>query len=471
MMICLIRISSNRIIICTILGFTFFGILIGLPENVPAQVPAEEDLVEYLEEAPVEEESDSDEWNRVFLRASYRHYYRLKANFTNDVSGIPYNAEQEDETMETKIFNSYGSESIIHLTNNVHSYIRFDYSFIETVDHYQEEYQNNPKVDLYEAYLNYQRNSHRIQVGGLIFKLGSVDIDSPIDILSLKDRDKVNHLDETNVKYIMPALHYWYRNPDSTWEIFWGPFQRASDEKQSVRANVGVQYKLKSEAMEMGVSFFNWFDPDNEITLEVERDADSSNDTLEPVFEDTPIRFITFDFDITTGDYVFKGDFGYFFQKNFYHISRMTAADSTTDIVEFETLQLKHIAFSLSAERKFDRLFFLSSYSYRLVLDVPADAHIYQYENEEEPVGFTRDLHRHQLAVYALWEGGDDWEISLLVFGSFPYRRSGFSFRMDWKSDDSKWDLMVSHVETDRNKMSDRITDLNRLQLEYALRF
>lgn len=221
-MICLRRIR----LVATVMQMSFLHLPL-----VVGQVAESEDILRMLEEpAPVVTSLDEDQtWNVLHLKASYRHYYRLHLRFSDDLYGVPYTLNGQDKIQETYFANRYGSDSKIQLSPQFYSYIRFNYSFIQIYDHRVQEYRNTPDVDLYEAYLDYQRDNHRVQLGGLILRLGRIDFDSPIDILHLRDPDKVNHLDDQDAKYIMPAVKYVIQHPASSWTYFWGPFQRVSE--------------------------------------------------------------------------------------------------------------------------------------------------------------------------------------------------------------------------------------------------
>lgn len=472
----------RKLVQLKIIIFAFFLVWeVGLNHHILYAQDNDQELIESLEEEPeteLENENDSlaeEKWQVLYLKASYRHYYRLKLSYTNDEFSIPFNLEQKEMVNQSLFSNIYGSDSKIHLTDTLFSFLRFDYSFRQTYDHDSAEYQNSPEIHLYEAYLSYQKGKHWLRVGGLQMRLGKVDFDSPIDILHLKDTDKTNHLDKENTKFIMPAVTYNIVQNDSSWAFYWGPFQRISQDKQSLRANAGVQYKIASGSMDTSFGLFSWFDPENEIIPELQRTPDSTVDVLEIRSEDTTISFVTMDFDVVLGETVLKADFGYFWKKNFYHIAKNPTieAEATTDVFELKTLGLKHFALAISLEKKFERLFLMPTYSYRRIFDVPADTHIFQYENLEEPASEIRNLERHQIGTFLRWDWKDNLQIDLLFFYSFPFQRSGFSGETIWKpmGERSKWRFLLSRIETAVNKMSHRKTILNRIQYSYSLQF
>jgi hypothetical protein len=148
-------------------------------------------------------------------------------------------------------------------------------------------------------------------------------------------------------------------------------------------------------------------------------------------------------------------------------------ADATSDVLETETLGLRHFAFAMSLENKTGKLFLMPAYSYRIIFDVPANTHIYQFENLSEPTNQKRNLDRHQVGTYMAWDWSDNLQMGLLVFYSFPFQRAGFSCEILWEpmGERSKWRFFVSHVETAINKMTNRKTDINRFQTNYSLQF
>lgn len=191
------------------------------------------------------------------------------------------------------------------------------------------------------------------------------------------------------------------------------------------------------------------------------------------VFEDTPIQFITLDFDSTIGRYIVKGDLGLFAQKNIYHLAKTRSPDSTADIIELETLGVKQLAFALSIERQYAHWFIMPTYSYHRLFAVPSGTHIHQYENLPQAASNERDLERHQIGSYFLWADHDRLSIGTLVFTSFPFRRTGLVVKLRWRphGSDSEWTLWGSRVETDINAMTGQRTSLNRVQYGYSLKF
>lgn len=448
------------------------GLLEMLEEEPPDEIHTK-DFVDFgtAAEAPGEDAANS--WRTHYLKASYRHYYRLQVSYSDDRYGVPFNPERLNQTRRTSVLNMYGSESKIFLADNMFTFLRFDYVFNQAYEHAQGEYSNTPQVELYEAYLSYQKGRNWIQAGGLQMKLGKVDFDSPIDVLHLRNSDKTNHLDRKDSKFIMPAVRYSIFNPKDSWTFYWGPFQRVNEDKQSLRANFGVRYQFKHRSLEAGVGLFRWLDPDSALVPTLEPESDSSSDTLVITLKDATIRFATVDVDMVVGDWILKADLGLFLEKNFHHINLQQEDDATTDVLDLETLALRHVAFAASLEKKEGRFFLMPVYSYRAVLDVPGNTHIYQYENRSEPVTTVRNLERHQIAALMSWDWRDNLSTGILLFYSFPFRRTGFSSEVLWKPSGkkSRWRFLMSHVNTDTNKMTGRTTHLNRIQTNYSLQF
>lgn len=469
----------HRIIIC--LCFIFIlclqnanpGELIELLEEEPAVDVKLDDRDGYVIPVNESEATEAEPWKTQYFKASYRHYYRLQASYSDDHYGVPFNLESRSQTNETYISNMYGSDSKIYLTDRLFSYLRFNYAFDQTYEHQDTNYSNAPRVALYEAFLNYRHEKQWLQVGGLQMQLGKVDFDSPVDILHLRDSDKTNHLERIDTKIIMPAVKYAILDDDTSWFIYWGPFQRVSEDGQSLRANIGFRYQFTTKTAEIGLGLFNWFDPDNTITPEVSFDPDTSSDILEIGLNDSPLKFAEADFDIVFGEWILKADIGAFLEKNFYQIHQKREADNTSDGMELETLGLPHFAFAVSLEKKTSRFFLMPVYSYRAIFDVPANTHIFQYENRTEPETKERNLERHQIGTFISWDWKDNLKTDFLVFHSFPFRRVGFSCEILWKplGERSKLRFFVSHIETAVNKMTGQKTSLNRFQYNYSLQF
>lgn len=416
------------------------------------------------------------DWRTFYFKALHHHAYRLTFSYTEDTYGIPVNPGQLESSKDTRLLFSAGyvGQSKIHISDNLFSYFHFDYAFEQVLDTDNDTYKNYPAANLYQAYLQYHTSDLYVQMGGLVMPLGVIDIDSPIDILNLSDLDKTAHLDRENNKIIMVAVKMGLLEDDSSWELYWSPFQRVSEEDQSVRATSGVRYQISTDSFDMGFMLFRWFDPDSALQIEI--DGTRSSDTyLQPIItnlEDTPMTFAAMDLDLTAGNWVIKAETGYFAEKNFYHFDpvRLKRAGANTIL---ETVSARHFVFACSVEKKYENLFLMPVYSYRRVIDAPAETIVYQYENVSRPASETRDLDRHQINGYLEWAVTDRLKVSLLGFTSAPFRITGFSNEWTWGEvdDGGQFRLLVSRVQLEKNKLTGLPTRFQRIQTSFSAHF
>jgi|GEM_PF-5487825 len=418
---------------------------------------------------------NTENWESFYLKALYHQSYRLRLSLTEDQWGIPIGPKNlnNEVTRDLLLSVDYLGQAKIHISNHLFAYARFEYSFTQVWEQGTGGYRNFPTGNLYEAYLQYQNSKIQLQMGGLQMRLGVIDIDSPIDVLNLKNPDKVVHLDREDHKIVTPAAKLSILGIEHSWDFYWGPFQRVSEEDQSVRANLGIKYRMVLDNLDMNFMLFDWFDPDIDFKLEID-DTPTSDTYKEPLYmdvQDTPMAFVAIDLDLTLGDTVIKAETAYFAEKNIYHFDPQRLQEKR--LIVLETLNAKQFVFALSVEKKLEKLFIMPVYSYRRLIDVPGNTIIFQYENLTTPKAEKRDLERHQLNGYLEWEFSDEFRMNMLVFSSFPFVMKGISSEWIWGDEDegSSWKVLLSRVETEKNKLTGLPTILSRVQTSFTASF
>ncbi len=413
----------------------------------------------------------NDDWQVFYLKASYRSTYRLKTRVSNDSWGLPLNPGLVWEERKFTLFNLYSADSKIQVSETLSSYLRFDYYFVQNWEVLGRSYQDQPAVDLWEAYLDWNGEGQQVRIGGQQLRLGRVDFESPIDVLNLYDSDKYAHLDYQDNRYLMPALVYEKDLGKNRLKLYWAPFQRLSEKARSLRASSGVVYQNRASTWEWDLGLFSWLDVDNEVRLEPQLNKQGEETTWTLALEDAPLSFVFFSTEGPIGSWLFKGDFGFFYNKHVYHFYAPPGKE-ISDLAEVKTLSLKQTAFAMSIEKKSGDWFYLGQISSIALAKAPAGTRIFQFENTPNKVAQERNLIRHQGAVGLAYEIFDGNEIRGFVFASLPYRRQGGLLEWLWKgSRGTEVRVFLSHVGMETSLLTQRATSLNRLESQYSLRF
>ncbi len=418
-----------------------------------------------LEEPPPMQEQ---QWQVYYLKASYRSKYILRATSSFDKWGLPLNAGLAEEEKAHAIYHIYQADSKIQISQNLSSYLRFDYYFLQMLDTISGEYQDTPGVNLWEAYLDWQGERSRIRLGGQQLSLGKIDFRSPINILNLSNPDKLNHLDSVDNRYVMPIASYHKSFGSHKLHLYWAPFQRVSEEAQSLRGNIGLRFQVSNPNLTYDLGLFKWFDDQNQMSLESVFDPELEENKLTLKMEDSPIKFAFFDFDYSLNKFLLKGDFGYFLDKTHYHLY---APEGDVEKAELENLKLKEFAFALSLERKTGKLFWLAQFSSTNLYKVPKETLVLNFENLSQPATEERDLSQKEVALALAYDITINQEIRALVFTSTPFESRGGV--IEWLLKDlnrQSFRFFISQTGTEVNHLSNKKTTLQRIHFELSLR-
>ncbi|OGG95537.1 MAG: hypothetical protein A2508_10205 [Candidatus Lambdaproteobacteria bacterium RIFOXYD12_FULL_49_8] len=429
-----------------------------------------------LEQAPVQEAEapawsenqpvSEPHWEEFYLKASYRYYYRLKIRYSDDRWSIPFNnsLQTREESVETR--HIYGADSKIQVAKTLSSYLRFDYYFRQRWDQLGGKYQDSPEVNLYEAYLDYTPGTWSARIGGQQMRLGKIDFDSPLDVLNLKDQDKQYHLDPEDQALIMPAGIIKKSLGELDWKLYWGPFQRVSEEATSLRANFGLMASQAQGALHWDAGLFRWPDPDNRIDLTFVSTAINPLPKPTLTLTDAPMTLVFYDFEWAQGAGLFKGDFAYFGHKTVYSILLSEKNGTIGEDSKLESLSLPQAALALSFERQWGDFFWMPSYSYKSLIQVPQASLIYQFENGQGLAQQERNLERHQVMMALAFRPNDHLKFGALGFVSAPYNRQGWALESSDQilAQGFEWILRLSHTGTEVDQSTGRATELSRLE-------
>jgi len=420
-----------------------------------------------LESSPTPQTED---WEVFYLKASYRQSYRLKAVTSQDRWSVPLAGELVLSEDRNDLINQYTADSKIYVNDQLSSYLRFDYFFQQSYQRGSKTYSDAPHVVLHEAYMEYQSSGWSGQVGGLLMPLGRVDFENPLDVLNLKDPDRSLHLEPEDQRLIMAAVKLKLVRPETTWQFYWGPFQRLSEEASSVRANLGLVASSKGGDFQWDAGVFKWLDPDGELTLKFQPTLEDP-DQVKPsvVATDSPLHFGFFSFDVPSVGGLIKGDMGLFKDKTYYHIRLVDDGSDLLPQSELDSLHLPTAAVALSYEQRRGDFFWMPSVYYTQINQAPAGSLIYGFENRETPLDSTHNLSRAQVALVLGYQIAGRWEVTALGFGSAPYRRSGTLLSLQSQgARASGWKIRASQVNTEVDLSTKRATQLQRITVSWT---
>jgi hypothetical protein len=105
---------------------------------------------------------------------------------------------------------------------------------------------------------------------------------------------------------------------------------------------------------------------------------------------------------------------------------------------------------------------------------VPADSHIFLYENESTLVGRIRDVVRNQVSGVAVLKTPDNsLRITLLNYQTWPFVQRGFASIFTWEryKEDMELELKFFRLETEKQKMLENKIKTNQIFLTYIQKF
>ncbi|MBF0349989.1 MAG: hypothetical protein HQM11_03105 [SAR324 cluster bacterium] len=426
-------------------------------------------------------------------RFSFSHKYRVLGGFT-ETHGLISIENQDFIIKELRLITSYQQTIRIRTSANFYNYVRINVTFAQNYDTHNQQYVDNQSA-LREIYFNYQFDEHQIRAGSQVFRLGKVDFDSVIDNLNPTNFNILNTLDPDSGKKSLTAIRYnWYKHKRS-FTVYLDPLQQKTpgmeytdfrddsqkrergerpDSKSFIRDYFGLQYEWLGH-WDTRISFFHWFDTDNDISWEYIRNAQEDDQFLvgknalthfvETFYEKESIsNFATLETDTTFGSYVWKFEAGLFDRKNFYHLNRLHS-----DYLIFDTVRVPYVASSTSIERLFSKLFLMGIVSYRHLFGVPEDTHILMFENYEAPLDQKRDLERFQMTGVLIWDMTSQWKVNLAGFQSTPFAVKGVMNNWIWNRQEynSQWQIKLLHGETDEQKMLNKKIFSNQFFVVY----
>jgi hypothetical protein len=490
----------------------------GIAEDEDPLVEDEEPTAQESDDVQVVvEEQPGDEEEEYEIKTNIKSQYRLIGGYTEFYKGGISRENESNLEITYHFINAYQFTGRIQTSPYNFYQFRLLTYFNQKFDEENQQYTDDFSFNFREAYYKGQNGSHRYAIGAQLFKLGKVDFDSPVDVLTPKNTTALEYLDFDESKNPVVGAKYDWLGENQTVSAYFAPFKQKTpgteytifeteqreletgeqpEDRTVARPHFGVQYQYTFEIADVRIGVFRWFDQDNKITWQDPAKSvtpDEDTETDEETDEETPpapeqetdttsaasasqsyqeeditINFATFEFDITLGDFVLKSDLVLFQEKNFYHFYKKT--DDTT---EFFTVPVKHLAFAVSIEKKFAFFFLMPSYSYRLLYDVPANTHILSYENEEAPKSEIRDLSKQQTNLIALFEFTENFNMALILSQTSPFIQKTASNIWNWTlgGGHHRFTLKILHTESEELIQTKEKIQVSKAFIEYAFQF
>jgi len=429
-------------------------------------------------------------------RVTFNH--EVKTMFgASETKGLDLLDPLLNEIKELRFVSTYDQSVKVQTSPRMYNYFRLSISFSQN---YELEKQRifDGFASVREIYSNYRVGSHQLRYGTQIFDLGKVDLDKVIDVLHMNNIMGLYTFDPDDSKDAIPAIRYnWFRG-EHTATLYLSPVRQQTfgmrftefreevekteeEEKEQVsflRDYFGIQYQWTGDILDARFGLFHWFDSNPYIKLEYQRVTDNDSTTLQGSFEnmlsnydeqETRSDFLTLELDAVWSDMVWKLESGLFKKRNFYSYEVPEGKH-----VRLSTISSPHFAFSTSFERTFKYFYWLMIYSHRKSYDVPADTHIFHYENESNLIPRKRDVERNQFSGVAVLKTPDNsLRITLLNYQTWPFVQHGFASLFTWErfKDDMELELKFFRLETERQKMLENKIQTNQIFLTYTQKF
>ena len=326
-----------------------------------------------------------------------------------------------------------------------------------------------------------------------------MDLDNVIDVLHMNNIMGLYTFDPDKSKDSIPAVRYnWFRG-SHTATVYLSPIRQQTfgmrftefreevekkendDEEKHVsflRDYYGLQYQWAGDNFDARIGLFHWFDSNPFIKLEYQRVTDTGAGTLQGSFEkmlssynekESRADFLTFETEAIWSDMVWKLESGIFKERNLYSYEIPESAN-----IRLSTVRTPHVAWATSFERTFPYFYWLMIYSHRKSFDVPANSHVFLYENESALVPQKRDVVRNQASgVVVLKTPDNSLRITLLNYMTWPFKQNGFASLFTWDKykDNLALELKIFRLATEKQKMLDRKIETNQIFLTYTQKF
>ena len=475
---------------------------LGLEEDPLADSDSELGLEEdplagdLINQETVEELSDEEEEEIFPPRVNFSHEVKTMVG-GSETKGLAVLDPLLSEIKELRLVTTYDQSVKVQTSPRMYNYFRLSISFSQNYEMEKERIFDG-FASIREIYSNYRVGSHQLRYGTQIFGLGKVDLDKVIDVLHMNNIMGLYTFDPDDSKDAIPSIRYnWFRG-EHTATLYLSPIRQqtfgmrftefreeveSTDEEEEedvsfLRDYYGLQYQWTGDIVDARFGVFHWFDSNPYIKLEYQRITDNGTTTLQGSFEnmlssydehETRSDFLTLELDAIWSDMVWKLESGLFKKRNLYSYEIPEGKH-----IRLSTVRSPHFAFATSFERTFKYFYWLMIYSHRKSYDVPADSHIFLYENESALIPRIRDVVRNQVSGVAVLKTPDNsLRITLLNYQTWPFVQRGFASIFTWErfKEDMELELKLFRLETERQKMLENTIKTNQIFLTYTQKF
>ena len=445
----------------------------------------------------LESEDQFEEQEEMQPRVTFSH--KVTTVFGgSDTKGLVMLDPLLDEIKEVRFVSTYDQSAKVQISPLQYNYFRLSISFMQNYELKKKRIFDG-YASLREIYTNFRKGAHQIRYGTQIFNLGRVDLDNVIDVLHMNNIMGLYTFDPDKSKDSIPAVRYnWFRG-SHTATVYLSPIRQQTfgmrftefreevekkendDEEKHVsflRDYYGLQYQWTGDNFDARIGLFHWFDSNPFIKLEYQRVTDTGAGTLQGSFEkmlssynekESRAEFLTFETEAIWSDMVWKLESGIFKERNLYSYEIPESAN-----IRLSTVRTPHVAWATSFERTFPYFYWLMIYSHRKSFDVPANSHVFLYENESALVPQKRDVVRNQASgVVVLKTPDNSLRITLLNYMTWPFKQNGFASLFTWDNykDNLALELKIFRLATEKQKMLDRKIETNQIFLTYTQKF
>ena len=445
----------------------------------------------------LESEDQFEEQEEMQPRVTFSH--KVTTVFGgSDTKGLVMLDPLLDEIKEVRFVSTYDQSAKVQISPLQYNYFRLSISFMQNYELKKKRIFDG-YASLREIYTNYRKGAHQIRYGTQIFNLGRVDLDNVIDVLHMNNIMGLYTFDPDKSKDSIPAVRYnWFRGSHTatvylspirqqTFGMRFTEFREEVEKKENeeeekhvsfLRDYYGLQYQWTGDNFDARIGLFHWFDSNPFIKLEYQRVTDTGAGTLQGSFEkmlssynekESRADFLTFETEAIWSDMVWKLESGIFKERNLYSYEIPESAN-----IRLSTVRTPHVAWATSFERTFPYFYWLMIYSHRKSFDVPANSHVFLYENESALVPQKRDVVRNQASgVVVLKTPDNSLRITLLNYMTWPFKQNGFASLFTWDNykDNLALELKIFRLATEKQKMLDRKIETNQIFLTYTQKF
>ncbi|MDH5751840.1 MAG: hypothetical protein OEZ59_05420 [Deltaproteobacteria bacterium] len=425
-------------------------------------------------------------------RVSFQHRYKVLAG-GNHTRGIFLFFTGRDELREARLLNSYQQTIRIEESPTEYKFVKFSIDFTQNYDFESEQFFDSYFV-FNEIFVNSRDEKSQYRFGNQVYKLGKIDLGSPIDVLHYQSLTGYLTLDSESTKESLPSFRYDFFGQNNRFTLFLAPIatrtfgmrltkiredaqardQGEQPEKNSMlREYGGLQWEWLGSILNVRMGLFRWFDNRPQVSWELRSPKAGTEGAFEGLItnyteDESRSSFFTLELDLAYKSVGWKLDLGVFNRKNFYDYQVFPDGS-----ISFDTVGVPHLGLATSVEKALEKSYIMLVYTYQKLWNVPEYSHVLFLENEEHISPHPRDLEKHGFMGFYRRQAGDNQSVSMIFHHTFPFRENmGFvTWAIKRPQFNSEWALKVLVFKTEEQKMTGDTIDSRQLFLTYTRNF